>query len=134
MNFDYTNYNENVEYCKYVFQKNIEMNLGLDIPDDIQIVANFYVDEVLELQDGHLGDEVVENDLLLIQVVKEYVTTVKVPKLDSESLDYEPMQDDELKLYSEGEKLRTTFGGHGMDDNYDDYGLDEQDFNDDMKL
>ena len=134
MKFDLNDYNENVEYCKYVFDKNNELDLGLEDARDIQIVANYYVDELIELEDGHILEELIENDLLLVQVIKEYLSKIKVKALDQESLYYSPKQADELQLYSYNERMRNTHGGYGMSETYDDLGLDEINYDDEMKL
>ena len=72
MKFNPDDYFENVEYCEYVFRKNIELELGLRNNNEIQMVANMYEKDLSSVVDRYVETGMVENDLLLINVVKEY--------------------------------------------------------------
>lgn len=120
MKFYPDDYFENVEYCEYVFRKNIELELGLRNNNEIQMVANMYEKDLSSVVDRYVETGMVENDLLLINVVKEYVTTIRdhdLSELDYDDYPYE-------YKYAE-EKAHGAHGGYGYNDSYDDLGLDE---------
>ena len=131
MVFNVEDYNENIDYCKYVFDKNISLGLGLIDSREIQLVANNYVDELIELQDGYLGEDVIANELLLIQVVKEYITNLRV--LEEHKITEETIESDIL-AHTQTEMLKNNRGGYDFNDFYDDKGLDERDIESEMKL
>ena len=99
MDFNIDDYTENINYCKYVFNKNKELNLGLDNPIDIQVVANYYVDEIIELNDGHIGEEIVDNELVLFEVINEYMSNIKDKFSDSESIYHKPKDNNRYPYY-----------------------------------
>jgi hypothetical protein len=127
MDFNFDDYNENIEYCKYVYDKNEEYDLHLENETDIQLVANMYVDEIIEINDGTITDDLVENDLVLFQVVDEYLTKFKNRELDSDSIDYEPKSDAEIMYQSQQERIKSRRGGYDYTDAFNDMGLDEDD-------
>lgn len=134
MDFNIDDYTENINYCKYVFNKNKELNLGLDNPIDIQVVANYYVDEIIELNDGHIGEEIVDNELVLFEVINEYMSNIKDKFSDSESIYHKPKDNDELTLYSQIERIKNSRGGYGYNGSYNDLGNDEVNFSENIRL
>ena len=122
MNFNQDDYTENIDYCEYVFNKNKAFKLGLDNPVDIQTVANIYVDEIIELNDGYLGYDLVENDLVLFEVVDEFLRKIKKNKYDPVRIDYK--SDEDLMNYSHYERVKSSRGGYSFNESFDDFGLD----------
>ena len=64
-------YNENVEYCKYIENKCKELNLDLD-KEEIQIVANLYVDELYNDGVEIKHESIIDNELLLFDCIDQY--------------------------------------------------------------
>ena len=114
--FNESDYNENVEVCKYVWRKNIELDLQLDDEIDIQRVANLYAEKT----NYEFGEEVKENDLVLVKIAKKYVTSEKFHKFGTNIPEY-------YAIRSMAEGLTSSHGGYGYNDSYDDRGLDEYD-------
>ncbi len=110
-------YSENIEYCKYVWKKNNELNLGLESREEIQIVANMYYDELVEI-DGYNDTEYKENDLLLLEVVKTYIDEIR-------STEESYIDEDLYNIKMSNEKLLNARGGYGYNESYDDLGSDE---------
>ena len=105
--------------CKYIVRKNKELNLGLR-DYDIEAVALMYEDEISAIVDRYVTTGLVENDLLLVNVVKEYVKSNKQIK----SLDENDM-DASMRERTAIDKAFSSHGGYGYNDSYDDHGLDE---------
>ena len=75
--FNANDYNENVEYCEYVFRINEQEGFNLS-RDDIQAVANAYAQF---LSDAEV-DEHYENDEFLIQLIDEHLLAKENALLD----------------------------------------------------
>ena len=116
-------FNENVEYCKYVYRKLTELEIELE-PRDIQRIANDYAEE-LENRDMYDEDEVVEDDSILLKIIQKYLKTNK--KEGKEYINYD-LQELLARLRLENEKQVHANGGHGYTDSYDD--LSYEDLND----
>lgn len=128
--FNADDYNENVEYCRYVFEKNEELGLGLTNEREIQLIANRYVDELLEQNNGLELEELYEDIDLLIKVVNRY---------RKEEQDYEEENAAKIKhekelaemskeFIQENERMQMKNGFQNFTDEYDDHGLDEDDY------
>ena len=77
--FNENDYNENVEYCKYVFDENKRLRLELD-NNEIQVVANLYVDELVD-NDIDPYESIVKNELMLLDTVDFYKLEIKEEKI-----------------------------------------------------
>lgn len=90
--FNQYDYNDNIGYCKYVFEKNEELGLNLKSSNEIQYVANNYLDEVYAR--GIIeGDEIYQNDKILLDTVnklekkfRKFKSVSKEEKIDNISL------------------------------------------------
>ena len=111
------------ECYNYVLRKNKELNMGLH-DFDIQEVADLYEGEISEVVDRYVTDEFVENDLLLLDVAKEYLKG-----LDSEVIEsmQEEMEDERYNKRFAQERAYNAHGGYGYNESFDDLGLDEED-------
>ncbi len=119
MVFNPSLYEGNVEICKYVWDKNQELKLDLE-NDEIQIIADMYELELAKLGDKSFPSKFVANDLLLIQVIKDYVKEFrKHPELEGDS--FEHAYDGKYAA----EKAHGAHGGYGYNESFDDFGLDE---------
>ena len=67
--FNPLDYIDNIEYCEYVYNKNNELDLGLKSPQEIQFVANKYINEVCARR-GEI-EELYADDKLLIETLKK---------------------------------------------------------------
>lgn len=67
--FNPLDYKDHIDYCEYVYNKNIELNLGLTNSQEIQFLANKYFDELCARR-GEV-DELIENDKLLEETLKK---------------------------------------------------------------
>lgn len=119
--FNPDDYNDNIAYCHYVFEKNIELDLGLDSRQEIQFVANNYLDEVIARR-GIGSDEVYENDKILMEVIDKLSKKFKKfkiapSKLNEEDRSVDPVKD---KLANKLEKEFNRKGGHAYSESYDD--------------
>lgn len=123
--FNVYDYLENVEYCEYVYRKNIELGLGLKSPKEIQYVSNKYLDKIIA-DKGYVSDEVYENDSILKSVTEKAIrkldNIIKNSGRKSKSM---KTIEDNIMIRRENEKLNSRRGGKDFDDKYDDYGLDE---------
>ena len=111
MSFVKDMFDENVEYCEYVFNKNNEYNLDLD-HHDIEVVANEYTRE-LEEQGLDFEEEVIKNDALLLETVKKY----KQSMLDT--IDEEYPFDENFQNYADGVNRKVYSDQENVDDLYD---------------
>ena len=67
--FNPLDYRDHLDYCEYVYNKNEELDLGLTSPQEIQFLANKYLDELCARY-GEV-DELIENDKLLEETLKK---------------------------------------------------------------
>ena len=112
--FNSSDYNENVIVCEYVWRKNLEYDLALEDAFDVQRVANLYADK-LELGFG----ELVEDDIKLIKIAKQYVTREQMHKKG-----YRTVDDGSNRLFID--EITNRKGGYGFNESSDDQGLDER--------
>ena len=128
---------------EYVLRKNMLLHLDLDDRDTIATIAMMYKDKI-----SHLG-KFVEDDKLLIEVIKEYIRKYKtITYEDLEDLGLDDLNDtdkdyvftsSELKytekdvrskfdseLKSKSDRKLASHGGHQYNDSYDDKGYDEK--------
>ena len=112
--FNSSDYNENVIVCEYVWRKNLEYDLALEDAFDVQRVANLYADK-LELGFG----ELVEDDIKLIKIAKQYVTREQMHKKG-----YRTVDDGSNRLFID--EITNRKGGYGFNESFDDQGLDER--------
>lgn len=127
---------------EYVLRKNMLLHLDLDDRDTIATIAMMYKDKI-----SHLG-KFVEDDKLLIEVIKEYIRKYKtISYEDLDELDLDDLKDAdkdvfttrELKyaeeasrgefnseLKNKSDRKLASHGGHQYDDAYDDKGFDEK--------
>lgn len=140
MIFNAKDYKDNIAYCKYVFENNEGLELGLKTPAEIQYVANQYVDSVNSLR-GFADESVYEDDAMLVSVAqksirkfenikKRFKKPTKEDRQIHEELErinekQQDMIDDEIDMRLRNEKDANRKGKHNFDDGYDDYGLDE---------
>ena len=115
--FNISDYNENVEYCEYVYKKNEELGLGLRDSYEIQVVANMYVDEMYE----KILDQYIENDEVLLKVVEEYMNKIRNTE---ETIGEIP--DEFIDLRLDYEKRLNAKGGYDYNDGYDDESLSDR--------
>lgn len=113
--FKEDDYNDNVEYCRYVWEKNLELGLNLNSSLEIQLIANSYVDEVISRR-GFDEDEVFKNDKILLSVVEKNAKKLRK---------FKPIDEREIDIKLASEKELNRFGGYGYNDSFDDHGLDE---------
>ena len=120
MIFDPSLFKDNVEFCKYVWEKNKELKLDLE-NDEIQTIADMYENELAKLDGKTMTTKFVENDLLLIQVIKDYIKEFRHhPELEDDS--FEHAYDDKYAA----ERAHGAHGGYGYYESFDDKGLDER--------
>ena len=112
--FNSSDYNENVIVCEYVWRKNLEYDLALEDAFDVQRVANLYADK-LELGFG----ELVEDDIKVIKIAKQYVTREQMHKKG-----YRTVDDGSNRLFID--EITNRKGGYGFNESFDDQGLDER--------
>ena len=112
--FNVDDYNDNIEYCRYVFDKNIELDLGLSSPAEIQYVANQYLDTVCARR-GFMDDEVYENDKILTTVAEKAIK--KINRLKNKTHETQ----EEIDMGINMEKQFNSHGGYGFNDSYDDF-------------
>lgn len=137
-------YNENVEYCKYIENKCKELNLDLD-KEEIQIIANLYVDELYNDGVEIKHESIIDNELLLFDCIDQYRDLNSKEKFsqydyigNKENIndkEFEKMikrqeikekEDEELyKQKSYLDRELNAKGGYGYNEDYDDHGLDE---------
>ena len=68
--FDPKDYKGNIEYCKYVFDKNNELDLGLKTNNQIQFVADRYKSLIDSIRGNNGYNEVYEDEKALRNAVK----------------------------------------------------------------
>lgn len=140
MIFNAKDYKDNIAYCKYVFENNEGLELGLKTPAEIQYVANQYVDSVNSLR-GFADESVYEDDAMLVSVAQKSIRKFesikkrfKKPTQEDRQV-YEELEkikdkqqaiiDEEIDIKLKNEKNANKRGKHSFDDGYDDFGLDE---------
>jgi hypothetical protein len=111
-------FDENVDYCEYVYNKNLEYDLQLD-RQDIIAIAQEYAEELME-KDIDVESEVVENDALLLEVVREYMKD-NAPK---EEDDLYPDHEEAPEIDKKKQDLYLS-NPHAYSDDYDDHALDD---------
>ncbi len=146
MSFNIFDYNDNVRYCEYVYKKNEEYKLDLDTSSLIQYVANRYVDKIIEKK-GFIDENMVyEDDETLLEVVAQ--ARKKIESVVNRKSTIQPELPDYFetlnsynkekymeRIYDEGEffinqklreeKLANKNGNYSYNESYNDYGLDE---------
>lgn len=132
--FNEYDYNDNIEYCRYVYEKNEELDLGLETPAEIQFVANRYLDAVSAKKQFD-DDEVYKNDEILQDVCEKALKRInkfknKPSYVDEDeidmNLDTDYTDDNEIDIKLAADKKLNQNGGHGYSEAYDDHGLDEK--------
>jgi len=128
-------YDENVEYCKYVSRKNDEYELDLST-EDIQEIANQYVIRLDDDGTISYGDDesVVENDKLLLEIVRNYKIEAINDQEEKENLLSNDSYLDVIEAEEEAKaREKHSFeeaihknGGHGISEAYDDQGIDDR--------
>ena len=120
------NFNENIEYCLYIYSfcnKNFLNVCFIDIQD----IANKYVDELIDL--GYLIDgNIIENDDLVYQVIEEYYDYTDENAMDDES--YDEIISSKLRF----EKEKNAHGGYCFDDNFDDVSFEDRNIHQSFSL
>ena len=114
------NFNENVEYCMYIYRTCFNNFMQLSFRD-VQDIANKYVFE-LDSMGIDVDEEVVENEEVLNKVLEEFFYPKKENDEFSE-VEYE-QQERLAYLKNKYEKLANSYGGHGFVDSYDDESLE----------
>lgn len=127
--FKESDYNQNINYCLYVYNKNYELNLGLEDIFDIQEVADMYATDLEEKRNILPSDGAYYDDKLLLEVVTEYLVTIK-PSYEEDQYDNDFIVDLKIK----NDRAMNASGGYGFYEGYDDVGLDEKTDDDIMKL
>ena len=97
--FNENDYNENVEYCKYVFDENKRLRLELD-NNEIQVVANLYVDELVD-NDIDPYESIVKNELMLLDTVDFYKLEIKEEKISINDKKYQNAYIEHIKCLKE---------------------------------
>lgn len=110
--FDGNDFDENVVFCKYVFDENARLDLGLEYPEGIQEVANFYSDIMFLTDDNHSVDEeeLCGDEKALLIAVKRYSRFFKKRVITNTEM--------EIRSYLEREYNRN--GGYSFSDSFDD--------------
>ena len=65
------------KYYNFVVSKNNELSLGLKTKEDMEHIAELYLDEVKGYEDFKKG-KIYNNDLLLIDLVQNYLTEERI--------------------------------------------------------
>ena len=117
MKYSAENFNENVDYCEYIYELASEKEIELT-NTDIQKIANKYVDKLYE-EDEYSEDEVVKNDALASKIITKYLKSVK------EAYN-EELTKEQLSIFKiPTEKELFSHSGHEHIDSYDDLSYDD---------
>lgn len=123
--FNADDYNDNIEYCRYVFEKNIELDLGLSSPIAIQNVANNYFDEICARR-GIIDDgELYEDDELLLEVKNKFDKKTRKFKQYYSQTDKYSKDEENYDMDVEIDKNLNKKGGYSYNDSLEEASLDD---------
>ena len=109
------------EAISYVTRKNDELNLGISNMD-MSLIAELYLNELSSVVDRYVNDDFVENDLLLIDVVSDYLKDLDQEVIDEMAYD---LEEDKYNRRFAQERAQNAHGGYGYSESFDDQGFDE---------
>ena len=121
-------FNENVDYCEYIYNVCSKYFLQYSFAD-IQDIANNYVFE-LDSMGIDTENELVKDEELLFKVIEELFDCNSNKELDEDELEMEyEIKNVLCDLRLQREKLVNSFGGYGYEDAYDDISIEDKNNN-----
>ena len=121
MIFNRDKFNENVDYCEFIFNKCVKYLLNLS-SSDIQDIANNYVFELYN-RGIDTDNEVVEDEELLLNIIDELYNS-------KSNFDATEELDEDMEKYLYNYKLSlerkvNANGGYGYNELYDDVSIED---------